>query len=111
MVLEKITKCKNGNYFCNFGQTKEYWGTGFYINKKGGNKIVEVKGISKRVIMLKLDMSKNTKILIIQIHASTQQASIWKIGSRHVYVQIERAHLVDMELRPWHNIRKNLSQT
>ncbi len=28
----------------------------------------------------------------------------------YVYVHIEKAHLVDMELRPWHNIRINLSQ-
>ncbi len=27
-----------------------------------------------------------------------------------IYVHIERDHLVDMELRPWHNIRINLSQ-
>ncbi len=28
----------------------------------------------------------------------------------YVYVHIKRAHHVDMELRPWHNIRINLSQ-
>ncbi len=36
--------------------------TGFYINKKWGDKIVEVKGISKRVSMFKLAVGKNTKI-------------------------------------------------
>ncbi len=51
MVGEKITKLSNGNY-CYFGQTKWYRGTGFYINKKWGDKIVEVRGISERVSML-----------------------------------------------------------
>ncbi len=71
---EKLCKRKNGNIgnlFYYFGQTKGYREVGFYIHKKCGEKIVEIKEISERVAVLKLDMNREKVITIIQVYALT----------------------------------------
>ncbi len=75
MVGEKLMKLKNGNYFFYYGLTKGYRGTGFYIHKNWINKIIDVRRITERISLIKLDLNKKTKLLILQIYAPTQQAS------------------------------------
>ncbi len=75
---EQIIQRKNGNMFYYFGSTKGYRGVGFYINKRILNQIVEIKGISERIALLKIHYNKET-ITIIQVYGPTLSAPVEEI--------------------------------
>ncbi len=75
-MREKLQKRSNGNYLFYSGQTKGFRGTLFYIHKQFANKVTEFKGISERISLIKLAIDRKTKILIIQVYASTLQAKV-----------------------------------
>lgn len=66
---EKLERKINGNLFYYYGERKGYRGTGFYVHRKIANKILEIKGISERISVLKLKIQKNVNLNIIQVYA------------------------------------------
>lgn len=71
---ERILEDRDGNYFFYFGDTRGFRGTGFYIHKRWKEKIVMIKGISDRLSILKLEIEKGIRMLVVQVYAPTQQA-------------------------------------
>ncbi len=68
-VGEKLIRKKNGDYFYCFGETKGYRGVGFLIKSNITNQILEIKGISERMCLLKIKINSNIKLLIVQVSA------------------------------------------
>ncbi len=71
---EKLLERKTGNYFYYYGTTKGYRGIGFYISKKLKDRVVQIRGISERIGLLKLKLDDRTKIVILQVYAPTASA-------------------------------------
>jgi len=62
---ERIYKKKNGNYFYFFGETVGQKGVGFYIKDRVWNRVIEVKGVSERICIMKLIIDKKKLNLLL----------------------------------------------
>lgn len=72
---EQLFIKENGNLFYHYGKTKGQMGVGFYVHKRWRHKIQEVKAISERIAILKLQQTNNSTLIIIQAYAPTSAAS------------------------------------
>jgi len=71
---EKLMQRKNGNYFYYFGETKRYRGTGlFYIRSSIMRKVLVVKGIFKRISVLKIEIKEDVNMTMIQVRYMLQR--------------------------------------
>lgn len=73
-VGDKIIKTKNGNLFCFIGTTPGMRGVGFIVDKKWGDNLLEYRGISDRLALLKIKLDKGKNLTIIQVYAPTATA-------------------------------------
>ncbi len=71
---EKFWVNTEGNYCHYFEQTTGYRGTGFYIHKSTSSRILEVKGITERISILKIEVDRGTTLMIAQVYAPTMAA-------------------------------------
>ncbi len=65
--------CKRGTFSIILDKLKDIKRWVFTYTKRGG--IVEIKGLSERVAVLKLDMTRGKVITIIQVYAPTNMAT------------------------------------
>ena len=72
---EKLIKRKNNNYLYFFGETIGYRGTGFYINRRIIDIIIKIEGVTERISLMKVELSRKVKILIVQVYAPTMDAN------------------------------------
>ena len=70
---ENLIKRRNGNYFYFYGETKGYRGVGFYVRKGLAKDIIEIKGITERVGVLKIRIEKKVAVTIVQVYAPTSE--------------------------------------
>lgn len=70
-----LVRRNNGSYFFYHGSTAGYRGVGFYINKRLVNRVVEIKGVTERIAVLKLKLNDTTKIAVIQVYSPTNVAT------------------------------------
>ena len=68
---EKLERKENGNLFYYYGETRGYRGTRFFIHQNITNRVVEIKGISERISILKLRIQEKVNLNIIQVYAPT----------------------------------------
>lgn len=92
---EQLIKRTNGNLLYYYGTTKGYRGVGFYINRSITDRIVEVKGITERVAVLKLKINTSTYITIIQVYAPISTADESEI--KEFYKLIEEVYNKEKE--------------
>ncbi len=68
---------------------------GFYINKRISDRILEIKGITERIAVLKLKINQKTKITIIQVYAPILDAD--QLESNTFYQQLNKIHQKERE--------------
>ena len=79
------------NYLYFYGQTKGYKGIGFYVNKQLVGRVLEVKGITERIGILKLKLENKVNLMIMQIYAPTLEAE--ESEKEHPYELVRETYL------------------
>ena len=64
---ENLIRRRNGNFFYYYGETKGYRGIGFYVKEDLGKDIIEVKGITERVGILKIKIDGELVLTVLQV--------------------------------------------
>lgn len=63
--------------FYQIGFTKRFKGVGFFVKSWLIKRIVEVKGISEWIAVLKLKINEDTIMTLIQVYAPTMRSGRW----------------------------------
>ncbi len=72
---ERLYQTGEGHLIYQVGSGSGHRGVGFYIHRKVKRKIIEIKGVNERVCWVKIEIDKNTRLLVVQIHAPTMDAT------------------------------------
>jgi len=71
---EKIIITKNGNLLYHIGDNSGQKGVGFIVKKEPKDKILEVRGISNRIALIKTEIGK-TRTTYVQVYAPASKSS------------------------------------
>ena len=74
-IGEKIIKRKSGYIFYHFGVTSGMRGIGFVVNNNLEKQILEFKGFSDRIAILKIAFKKDSTLTLVQVYAPTAEAN------------------------------------
>ncbi len=72
---EKIIETSEGNILCYVGNEKGQAGVGFLIDKNFKKSIIEFRGITDRIAVMKLKLKRNRRLTLIQVYAPTANST------------------------------------
>lgn len=84
---EELIRRKNGNYLYYYGETKGYKGVGFYIRERIWKKVKELKSVSERICVLKIEIERKILLTIIQVYTPILDAEEKEINEFYEVLQ------------------------